>query len=233
MITFWLICAFLVAIALAFALFPPLLQAITKKSNEGSRKQSNIAVYRDQSGELDADLRNGIISREQHEQDHDELERRMLEDISVAEPEMELANAASGGRGAVYAVALGIPLLAIALYFRVGSPKSINAPPPGGQVSSQGGSQPTSPMDASGQVSQQQIEANVAKLAKRLEQNPKDVQGWSMLGGLIRTLKSMTKRAKPLRKRRPCKPITRTFWQTMLLLLLCLKARSCKANLLN
>ena len=183
MITFWLICAILVAIALAFVL-PPLLQAFSKKSDEGSRKQSNIAVYRDQLGELDADMRNGIISREQYEQDHDELERRMLEDISVAESGMELANPASGGRGAVYAVALGIPLLAIALYFRVGTPNAISAPPPGKPASNQA----TSPMDASGQVSQQQIEANVAKLAKRLEQSPNDAQGWSMLGRSYLTL---------------------------------------------
>ena len=183
MITFWLICAILVAIALAFVL-PPLLQAFSKKSDEGSRKQSNIAVYRDQLGELDADMRNGIISREQYEQDHDELERRMLEDISVAESGMELANPASGGRGAVYAVALGIPLLAIALYFRVGTPNAISAPPPGNPASNQ----VTSPMDPSGQVSQQQIEANVAKLAKRLEQSPNDAQGWSMLGRSYLTL---------------------------------------------
>jgi cytochrome c-type biogenesis protein CcmH len=31
-------------------------------------------------------------------------------------------------------------------------------------------------------MTQQAIEANVAKLAKRLEQNPTDVQGWIMLG---------------------------------------------------
>ena len=167
----------MVAIALAFVL-PPLMRVFKKNSDEGSRKQSNIAVYRDQLGELDADMRNGIISREQFEQDHDELERRMLEDISVAEPDVELANAASGGRGAVYAVALGIPLLAIALYFRVGSPNAISAPAPGNQASNQA----ASPIDASGQVSQQQIEANVEKLAKRLEQSPNDVQGWSMLG---------------------------------------------------
>ena len=184
MIIFWLICAILVAIALAFVL-PPLLQAFSKKSDEGSRKQSNIAVYRDQIGELDADLRNGIISREQYEQDHDELERRMLDDISVAEPGMELSTPASAGRGAVYAVALGIPLLAVALYFRVGSPKAMSAQPPANTASGQAA---TSPMDASGQVSQQQIEANVGKLAKRLEQSPNDAQGWSMLGRSYLTL---------------------------------------------
>jgi cytochrome c-type biogenesis protein CcmH len=173
MITYWLICAIFVAIALAFVL-PPLLQGFSKKSDEGSRRQSNIAVYRDQIGELEADLRNGIISREQYEQDRDELERRMLEDVSITEPVIELAKPVTGGRGAVYAVALGIPLLAIALYFRVGNPNAISATP---AVRAQA----TTPVTPTGEVSQQQIEANVAKLAKRLEESPNDVQGWTML----------------------------------------------------
>lgn len=182
MITFWLICAIFVAIALAFVL-PPLWQGFSKKSHGGSRRQSNIAVYRDQIAELEADLRNGIISREQYEQDRDELERRMLEDVSITEPVIELAKPVTGGRSAVYAVAVGIPLLAIALYFRVGNPNAISASPAARL-------QATAPVNpqAAGQVSQQQIEANVAKLAKRLEQSPNDAQGWTMLARSYVTL---------------------------------------------
>ncbi len=177
MIIFWLMCAVFVAIALAFVL-PPLLQESGKKPDERGRPEANIAVYRDQISELEADQRNGIISREQYEQDRDELERRLLEDVATPdEPVTKSAKPVKAGRGAVYAVALGIPLVALALYFRVGNPNAISASPttvrsqPAGPVSPQG----------AGPRSQQQIEANVAALAKRLEQNPNDAEGWIML----------------------------------------------------
>ena len=187
MIIFWLICAIFVAIALAFVL-PPLLQTSLQTSpagdDEQSRKEANVDIYRDQISELEADVANGIVSREQYQQDRDEIERRLLEDVSGADltskgPEKK-ATAAVGGRGPVYAIAVGIPLIAVALYLRVGNPAalsgvtaSVRAP---AQAPFAGGSQP------SGQMTQQAIEANVAKLAGRLEQNPGDVQGWIMLG---------------------------------------------------
>ena len=50
---------------------------------DDERKQANIAVYRDQLSELEADLRNGIVSEEQYAQDRDEIERRLLEDTTT------------------------------------------------------------------------------------------------------------------------------------------------------
>ncbi len=85
MILFWVICAALILIALVFVL-PPVLQRSEESEREGEdeRKQANIAVYRDQLSELEADLRNGIVSQEQYAQDRDEIERRLLEDTAAA-----------------------------------------------------------------------------------------------------------------------------------------------------
>ena len=69
MILFWVICALLIVIALAFVL-PPVLQR-SEQSNvvaDDERKQANIEVYRDQLSELDADLHNGIVAEEQYAQ---------------------------------------------------------------------------------------------------------------------------------------------------------------------
>ena len=58
MILFWVICALLIVIALAFVL-PAALQR-SEESNgksDDERRQANIAVYRDQLSELEADLR--------------------------------------------------------------------------------------------------------------------------------------------------------------------------------
>jgi len=47
-------------------------------------KDPNVAVYREQLAELEADLRNGLIMREQYESDSKELDRRVLEDCRNA-----------------------------------------------------------------------------------------------------------------------------------------------------
>ncbi len=173
MILFWLICAGLVAIALAFVL-PTLLQR-TSADVDTDKERVNVEVYRDQLSELDADLANGIVSPEQYRQDRDEIERRLLEDVGTPTAAAEQKSApAIAGRGAVYAVSFGIPVLAVALYLIVGTSAALKGVPP--QALSASG--PFS----DGQMGLQGIEANVAALAKRLEQNPGDANGWAMLG---------------------------------------------------
>lgn len=183
MILFWLLCVVMVAIALAFIL-PPLLDrggTIQVKGDAG-RKEANLAVYRDQLAELTRDLENGLIGREQHDQDRDELERRLLEDVSTSDAaSAKQAKQLIAGRSYVFAIALGIPLIATALYVRVGWPSAMSAFPKPTKVESAPSEGPAMPQ-GDGQRSQQQIEANVAALAKRLEENPGDLQGWTMLG---------------------------------------------------
>ena len=183
MIAFWLVCAIFVAIALAFVL-PPLLQLPDKKPDESGRKEANIAVYRDQIAELKRDLENGIASPDQYQQDRDELERRLLEDVSAAVDGLaKQSKSAPTGRGPVYAIMLGLPVVAIAMYLRVGNPNAISA-------STTAPSQPASVASAQGneQFSQRRMEANVASLAKRLEENPGDTEGWIMLAHSYSTL---------------------------------------------
>ncbi len=175
MILFWLLCAGMVAIALAFVL-PPLLERAPKNAADG-KKEANLEIYRDQLSELEADLRNGIISPEQYQQDRDEIERRLLDDVSLADELTQTkTKSMASGRGPAYAVALGVPVIAVALYLLLGnsavwSGAATTAP----QAPFAGRPQ------GNGQMSQPAIEANVASLAKRLEQNPADVEGWIML----------------------------------------------------
>ena len=173
MILFWLICAGLVAIALAFVL-PTLLQT-APAADESDKERANVEVYRDQLSELEADLANGIVSPEQYRQDRDEIERRLLDDVAgKAEAADKKTKAAAAGRGSAYAVALGIPVVAVALYLLVGNSAALSGVPPQ--------SLPASGLPRDGQMSQQQIDANVAALAKRMDANPNDADGWAMLG---------------------------------------------------
>jgi len=175
-ILFVVICAVMVAIALAFVL-PPLLSGDEGKQHNES-KEANVSVYRDQLTELEADLRNGIIAQDQYQQDRDSIERRMLEDVASVRDTAPKPAAAASDRRPAYAVAFAVPVIALVLYLQVGNPLSKPqgrpALPPESPAAE--GSQPNS------QMTQPNIEANVAVLAKRLEQNPNDVQGWTMLG---------------------------------------------------
>lgn len=179
MITFWLVCATFVAIGLAFVL-PPLLQRAGKEEQgaDTSGKDANVDVYRDQLTELETDLSHGIVSREQYDQDREELERRLLEDVAIAE--RPASTKSLNSRSLAYALAIGIPVIAVILYLRVGHSSALSATPePEGRPAAA-----MAPAAESGDAgfTPERIEANVAALAKKLEQNPNDVQGWIMLG---------------------------------------------------
>jgi cytochrome c-type biogenesis protein CcmH len=181
-ILFWVICAGLILIALAFVL-PTLLQRADESNvaMEDERKQANIAVYRDQLSELEADLRNGIVGEEQYAQDREEIERRLLEDTSVSKSK-KTVTAPVVAQITAYLLGIGLPVIAVVFYLIVGNPKSISEPP------SVAAARPANEQPA--ERTQEQIEANVAKLAQRLQSNPGDAQGWAMLA---RSYNSMEK----------------------------------------
>jgi cytochrome c-type biogenesis protein CcmH len=175
MILFWLICALLIVVAFAFVL-PTALKRNDKSqlAIADERKLANIAIYRDQLSELEADLKNGIVGEEQYAQDRDEIERRLLEDTGGVPPEKRKAptTVPAVNRNTAYAIAFGLPLAAVILYFQIGTPFSLTAAP---RVLA------PEPAASTDQPTQQQIDARVAALAQRLKANPNDVQGWIML----------------------------------------------------
>ena len=169
MVTFWIIGALLILLALWF-----ILPALLNKSGEDEdveRREANILVYKDQQRELEADFQNGLIGKEQFEQEKAELDRRLLEDVSARElvPEQSIRQ-----RNSVTAVAAFISVGAVVLYLVLGTPKAITSPA-GLQT------MPTPPANPPGGMSDEQIAANTQKLADRLKENPNDVQGWTML----------------------------------------------------
>lgn len=166
MLTFWIIAALLILFALWFVL-PPLLEK-TVDNNQEDLRAANVLIYQDQFKEMETDLKNGLMSEEQFQQDKEELERRLLEDVKASDAEMP--KAAAAGRKFAYAVALFIPVGVVAFYFGVGNRGGLAQTLPQMTAQQQGG-----PM------SDQQVAANVEKLAKKLEQNPNDAEGWTML----------------------------------------------------
>jgi len=135
-------------------------------------RAANVLIYQDQFKEMAADLNNGLISESQYQQDKEELERRLLDDVNA--PSATAPSSASITHKFAYAVGLAIPVGVIAMYLAVGNPKGLSPSPAAAEMAV-----PSAQQD--GQMSSQQIAANVEKLAKKLEQNPNDAQGWLML----------------------------------------------------
>jgi cytochrome c-type biogenesis protein CcmH len=174
MILFGLICAGMIIVALLF-IFPPLLQP-ELKDHSAEVREANLAVYRDQLRELDADLQNGIIGRAQYDQDHEEIERRLLIDVGAGKSIATKNKPAKAARTLVYVLALALPGIAVLMYLKVGTRAAVSATP--ARVST----------TQSGDMTQQRIEANVAALEKRLAQKPDDGPGWAMLARSYSTL---------------------------------------------
>ncbi len=167
MTLFWVYAALLTAVALAL-LLTPLLRTRATAGGEASRAAANLAVFRDQLVELDADVAAGTINHEQWEAARADLQRGLLEDTD-AQPAAAAAPVA-GSKAAAIIVLVALPLASVLLYMALGSRQGLE------QTATAGAQQ-----GASHELSKEQIEGMVARLAQRLESNPGDVTGWVML----------------------------------------------------
>ncbi len=156
---FWAL-AFVLAAGAAVLVMRPLLRG-RSQGDAAERKRINIAVYRDQLHELEADFRNGLVGDDQYASTKAELEVRLAEDAlqETAEPAPVTAGRS---RWLAYGLGLAIPLAAFGLYFALGNPLAI-------QIAAEGPEGPAS------------IEAMVHAAEQKLKANPNDARGWFML----------------------------------------------------
>lgn len=162
---------FVVGAALAVVLVLALLLRPFLGKNiavQASQRQLNAAIFREELAKLDQDLAEGVLAREDHAQARAELQRRALEDTREADAAATLR----APKRTMLAVALVVPLLAGALYLTLGNPRSMS-----GQVDAH--------------VQQQDLERLVASLAKKLEKEPDNLQGWAMLARSYKVLGRM------------------------------------------
>lgn len=163
MTTFLIVGGLLVAGALLFIVLPLLRNPPAQRI---SRKAVNITLYRDQIKELDTDLQSGTLSAEHYEKARSELEARLIEDVDTDDT---VADRPRHGRASAIVVGLALPLCAMALYFAVGTPQAL-VPGQGPAASGPGH-----------EVTAEQIEEMVQRLAARLQSNPDNLEGWIML----------------------------------------------------
>ncbi|MDR2239617.1 MAG: c-type cytochrome biogenesis protein CcmI [Zoogloeaceae bacterium] len=148
----------LVALALLL-LLPPLLRRRAPVA-ETSRAAINAGIYRDQLAELERDFAAGSLTQVDYEEGRRELQRRLLEDAGGSEA---AAAQAQPARKSALLIGLALPLAGALLYLALGNVAGL------------------SPEQAAPKITSKEIENMVAALAARLEQNPGDAKGWTML----------------------------------------------------
>jgi len=165
MVVFSTVAFLLVAAALLF-LLPPLIQRQSSKSVV-ERKELNILLYKDQLAELEADLKNETITKDQFDQAHSDLERSLLHDVAGDDGDKKPAKAISGNIAAIV-VGIAVPVVAIGLYAYLGKGKEGFEPEnfrPGMTTEGHEGT----------------LEQQVRKLQEHIQENPDDVEGRVML----------------------------------------------------
>lgn len=163
---FWIAAIVCVAIALTFVL-PPLLRkkAVAAKA---ARRDINIAVYRDQMKEMEADRANGLLSEEQFQAGKLELEARLAED-ALAKTDAAMAPVASRRLG--FTLAGVLPAAAFGIYFWLGNPLSLTA-----IAEAQ-----ANPAMAEGAQGQHDFNKMIAKVEEKTKTDPNDAEAWTML----------------------------------------------------
>ncbi|MXS83380.1 c-type cytochrome biogenesis protein CcmI [Nitrosomonas oligotropha] len=176
MTAFWVISGIFIVTALLF-IIPTLLRSRDNQLKNLEHDAVNITVYRDQIAELDRDLENDILSREQYDRSKQELQQRMLQDVTERDKLVIGKNKKIRNVVLSTFIALTLPLAAISLYLVIGDTRGLL---PQAQLASA-----TQQMNRDGggaPAGHDNFSSVLDNLIARLNNNPEDIEGWIMLG---------------------------------------------------
>jgi cytochrome c-type biogenesis protein CcmH len=164
--TLWFVFALMTAAAI-FAVLLPL--------GVGSRAQtggSETVVYKDQLAEIDRDVAAGLIGAAEAEAARVEISRRLLAAADQTRHPLVQSNTRLRRSAALLSL-VGLPVLAVAVYLPLGSPRLGDFPL----------AQRTRAPNAT-----QPLDALVAQVEQHLEKNPTDARGWTVLAPVLARL---------------------------------------------
>lgn len=160
---FWLLAAVLVLAVVAVLLWP---LAAGRRRSTLTEDEFKVSVYKQRLGEIDEEVREGLVEAAQAVAAREEAEHHLLSEIG--------ADAADdGGTGKIethfskgFAVLIAVFVIAAAVpvYLLLGSPDQAGT---GGQLTAE--------------QHRQSIDAMVSSLEQRLEKDPGDINGWALL----------------------------------------------------
>ena len=198
---FWIISTGLILMALAI-LLPSLMG--TKKELEDHQRAQNILIANEQLADLESRYKEGEMDETAYQSTRDELEQALFADVNdsdVNQPEGLDSYANKSPLLSSLLIALLIPAITIPVYLKVGTPLFTE------QLDSKLAAKKARiiavPKKADGTPD---IDAMVAGLQKKMEENPDNAKGWFMLGRSYMVLKRYPESSKAFEKSLALKP---------------------------
>ncbi|QWG21834.1 c-type cytochrome biogenesis protein CcmI [Bradyrhizobium sediminis] len=162
----WFVFALMTAAAIFAVLWP--LSRAGRPQNEGSE----AAVYKDQLAEIDRDVAAGLIGVTEAAAARVEISRRLLAAVDSQEGLPAVSNTWLRRSAAIVAL-VGLPIVAVAFYLPLGSPRL--------------GDFPLAQRTRAPSVAQP-LDNLVAQVEAHLEKNPTDGRGWNVLAPVLSRL---------------------------------------------
>jgi cytochrome c-type biogenesis protein CcmH len=162
----WFVFALMTAAAIFAVLWP------LGRRGQPQKDGSEAAVYKDQLTEIDRDVAAGLIGPPEAEAARVEISRRLL---AAADNQRDppLASSVSLRRSAAILALVGLPIVAVALYLPLGSPRL--------------GDFPLAQRSRAPGVTQP-LDNLVAQVEAHLEKNPTDGRGWNVIAPVLARL---------------------------------------------
>jgi cytochrome c-type biogenesis protein CcmH len=162
----WFVFALMTAAAIFAVLWP------LGRSGGPQQDGNETAVYRDQLTEIDRDVATGLINPPEAAAARVEISRRLL---AAADNQREVTSRSSVKlrRAAAVVALLGLPVIAVGLYYPLGSPDLPDFPL----------AQRSRAADAT-----QSLDKLVAQVEQHLEADPTDGRGWTILAPVLARL---------------------------------------------
>lgn len=173
-----------------------------RKVNQDDSDSQNTEIAKERLAEVALRLEQGDISQEEFEQTQKEIELSLLQDVRDGEAKAHISPKVERNS---FVIITAIPLMALALYWLWGSPDSINLSSQA-RIATTNIPQPDSsgqtPMDPNSKKHVGSVEEMAEMLEKKLEQDPKNPNGWYTLGRTYMSLKQYDKAVAALKRLR-------------------------------
>jgi len=183
---------FVFAALLVIAVLVLLLPVVARPSHRVDQVQQedvNVSIARRTASELKKRLQAGELTDEEYESEQTRLASELARDLSEDTSNSQVQNGSVKGAWLLWPIAAGIPIMAGALYIKLGNPQAFD---PANYVVAQNkfhNSSQTTPQgnnqgEATGGTPQEapDMQEIVAGINAHLEENPEDARAWFMLG---------------------------------------------------